>query len=79
MGSTSYSGGLARSAQQPQMVIKGADDPDRPTIGRLWSSDGSVTTRRMPIANAKITYHGHRRALKTYWPIETGSRSKRRW
>lgn len=67
-------GGGARSSQQPQMVIKGQYDPDRPIVGRIWSSnEEGVISRRYPAANTKIRPWGQRRVVKTYWPTGSGS------
>jgi len=67
------SGGGAVSSQQPQMVIKGEYDPDRPAVSRMWSSsnDGTIS-RRYPAANTRVTPLGHRRSLRTFWPTGRG-------
>lgn len=49
------------AVQKPAMVIKGADDPDRPKFGRLWSNR---VNPRQPSGNAKIRLRGHRRFKK---------------
>jgi len=63
------SGGGAKAATQPSYVVKGALDPDRPSIGRLWDNSGDK-----PIGNVKVRNETQRRYFKTYWP-----RSKRWW
>lgn len=70
------SGGGSRSASQPLMVVKGEQDPDRPSIGRLWAdTDGNISSRQMtPAGNVKARRKGERRVFKTYWP-----RSNKRW
>lgn len=70
------SGGGARAASQPVMVVKGAFDPDRPAVGRLWESEnnGFVIGSPTPAANIKLRNQNQRRYLKTHYP-----RGKRWW
>jgi len=72
--------GGSRAAAQPNMVVRGELDPDRPSIGRLWQTDplGSIT-RRIPAANTKSTVLGQRRSKSTYWPFLTTPGWKRYW
>ena len=55
-------GGGARAAQQPQYVVKGELDPDRPIVSRSWHStnDGSAS-RRIPAANDRTRNRTQRR------------------
>lgn len=64
------SGGYARAQQNPQGVVKGELDIDRPTIGRLWH--GSPETSA-PAANTKAKYPNERRWKSIY------SSKKRHW
>lgn len=56
-------GGGARAIQDPQRVIKGELDPDRPLVGRLWSP---VRNPQHPYGNSKALRSGTRRP-RTYW------------
>ncbi len=63
------SGGYAKAQQNPQMVVKGEYDVDRPTIGRLWHGSDTQST---PAANTKAKYPYERRwksiySKKRYW------------
>ncbi len=64
------SGGGAKASSQPSMVVKGANDPDRPDIGRMWENTdhGHLSGTRIPAANTKARPHGSRRSQRTYWP-----------
>lgn len=62
-------GGGARARTQPSYVVKGAADPDRPAIGRVWDNRGAH-----PVANMRAKNQQTRRYLKTYWP-----RTKKWW
>jgi hypothetical protein len=54
--------------QGPVNFIKGANDPDRPVIGRGWISDyhGDQISRRIPMANEKLKKTNERRWKKGY-------------
>lgn len=57
-------GGYARASVNPQMVIKGELDPDRPAIGRLWrdpSTEPSTLDSRLPAANTRDRIINQRR------------------
>ncbi len=64
------SGGYAKAQQNPQGVVKGELDIDRPTIGRLWHGTGVEPT---PAANTKGKSPSERRwksiygTKKRYW------------
>jgi hypothetical protein len=51
---------------KPQGVVKGAFDPDRPVIGRLWTQWCHLLGNDIPAANTKIIKPGSRRAKKTF-------------
>lgn len=62
-------GGYAKAAQNPQGVVKGECDPDRPTTGRLWHG---TDIDPLPAANTKAKYPHERRwksifSKKRYW------------
>ena len=46
--------------QSPTTAIKGAADPDRPGVGRLWGDTS------YPLANAKVTRSNYRRKTNAY-------------
>ena len=58
-------GGYA--TQTPVGVIKGEHDPDRPSIGRGWFSEGTdAVSRRIPAANTKLKPRNKRRWAKGF-------------
>lgn len=63
------SGGYAKAQQNPQHVVKGEYDLDRPTIGRLWhgtdveSTPGSNTKAKWPTERRWKSIYGKKR----YW------------
>ena len=60
-------GGGARAGSQPEMVVKGANDPDRPLFSRMWqSTDGREASRRIPAANTSTEDNRTRRQKRTY-------------
>lgn len=63
-------GGYAKAVQNPQGVVKGEFDPDRPPSGRLWSSN---SLSDVPAANTKAKYADQRRYKSIY------SSKKRYW
>jgi hypothetical protein len=74
------SGGQARKIQQPQLVVKGEYDPDKPIVSRMWmTNDMGDVSRRVPAANERMRPIGQRRFVRTYWPVEIGLRPRRRW
>ena len=74
------SGGQAKKIQQPQMVVKGEYDPDKPIVSRMWmTNDMGDVSRRVPAANERMRPIGQRRFVRTYWPVEIGLRPRRRW
>jgi hypothetical protein len=62
--------------RDPAMFIKGWNDPDRPTPGRLWISnqDGDYFTRNMPVSNRKVRPNGKRRWKEGYTKRNKGGR-----
>lgn len=62
-------GGGARAAKNPAFVVKGALDPDRPIVSRMWQStdDGGIS-RRIPAANTSVRQSTQRRHKRTYLP-----------
>lgn len=70
------SAGGARAVTQPSYVVKGALDPDRPAVGRLWESpvNGYVSGDPKPLANTKGKTNMSRRYLNTFW-----TRGKKWW
>lgn len=58
-------GGYAKAIQNPQMVIKGDLDPDRPDIGRLWHG---TDVSPLPAGNQGGKYSWERRYKKVYLP-----------
>lgn len=67
-------GGQARAIKDPQMVIKGELDPDRPKFGRGWAE---VEIGQKPFGNTKNLPRGKRRWTKTY--IDRLPTKKRTW
>lgn len=69
-------GGGAKAITQPQYVVKGELDPDRPAVSRSWHStdDGSIS-RRVPAANDRVTPKGKRRGRRLW----SGANSKKWW
>lgn len=62
-------GGLAVASEQPEFVVKGAFDPDRPAIGRLWNStDTAAGSGRIPASNTKVRNPFSRRYSGTFVP-----------
>ncbi len=60
-------GGGSRASTQPQMVVKGERDIDRPLMSRMWqSTDHHDVTRRIPAANTSTDDPRTRRQKKTY-------------
>jgi hypothetical protein len=64
------SGGQTRYSSRPRGVVKGELDPDRPLIGRLWTSHRSS---EKPIGNRRVLPAGKRRWRKGYIPRNRGS------
>ena len=61
------SGGGAKAIRNPQYVIKGDLDPDRPVVSRQWqSTEIGTLSRRVPVANEARKPAGRRRYLRTY-------------
>jgi hypothetical protein len=62
--------GGARASTQPMGVVKGAFDPDRPAVGRLWESpvNGFTSGHSQPAANTKSRNADQRRYLNSFWP-----------
>lgn len=59
-------GGAARTGH-PAAVVKGADDPDRPLVGRDWyTTNYPGGDNRYPLANTKVKEKGSRRARSTW-------------
>lgn len=46
-------GGYAKANNQPRSVVKGEYDPDRPTVGRMWSPTDGTLSDKVPAANTK--------------------------
>ncbi len=59
------SGGYAKAQQNPQYVVKGEMDPDRPTIGRLWHGTDVEPT---PASNTRAKYSFERRYKSIFSP-----------
>lgn len=60
-------GGGARASAQPEMVVKGINDPDRPLMSRMWqSTDQGNISRRIPAANTTTDNPHTRRQKKTF-------------
>lgn len=61
------SGGGVGAVRAPSMVVKGALDPDRALVSRMWEStvDGAIS-RRIPAANTRERPLGKRRAKTTF-------------
>lgn len=64
------SGGETRHSRRPRGVVKGELDPDRPMIGRLWTSHRNG---EKPIGNRKVLPAGRRRYRKGYVPRNKGT------
>jgi hypothetical protein len=59
--------GMAKAITQPQGVVKGELDPDRPISSRMWqSTDTGLLSRRMPMSNTRERPSWSRRYLGTY-------------
>lgn len=60
-------GGALRSSQQPQLVVKGIDDIDRPPIGRdSFSTTYPLPGNSIPAANTKLRLKNSRRFRSTF-------------
>jgi len=60
-------GGGAKTIRNPQYVVKGELDVDRPAIGRLWhSTDDGFASRRIPAGNNKEKEYSERRYKKSF-------------
>jgi hypothetical protein len=61
---------------QPQMVIKGANDPDRPYIGREWERTSTYgnPNDRVPAANTRSRWTNRRRWKSDYSGVKWGRR-----
>ena len=61
------SGGGAKAIRSPRYMVKGALDPDRPAVSRMWqSTEMGTISRRIPVANDARRPAGNRRFLRTY-------------
>lgn len=59
--------GLAKSATNPSMVVKGELDPDRHFAGRMWETTSSPgESERMPLSNTKVYNTSQRRLKNSY-------------
>jgi hypothetical protein len=59
------------TSQQPDYGVKGADDPDRPVVGRGWEPTSTYAGAeiQMPAANTKSRYSWKRRSQRDFaWP-----------
>ncbi len=54
-----------RQVQGPKMTIKGEDDPDRITVGRMWRHEDGLA--EPPAANLRATKSGSRRYTRGWW------------
>lgn len=64
------SGGGARKIRNPQGVVKGEYDPDRPQTGKMWEG---IRTGETPIGNTKKLPYGSRRWRTTFTSNKPGS------
>ncbi len=70
-------GGGLRGTGQPVGVVKGACDPDRPNVGRLWiSTDNGYGPNNVPAANDKVK--PYRRSYSIFNP-NSKFRGKKYW
>lgn len=69
-------GGNLKTLTQPQGVVKGECDPNRPAYGRDWIETGYNWPNMYPAANTKVQYG--RRSYKGYNP-NLGWSIKKRW
>lgn len=69
-------GGGARSIRNPQMVVKGELDPDRPAIGKMWYG---TNTGELPVGNSKTRPTGFRRWRTGWLPRNLSSSSGGEW
>jgi hypothetical protein len=65
------SGGETRYSRRPRGVVKGELDPDRPKVGRLWTSH---QPGEKPIGNTKGLPVGSRRRRRGYVPRNRGTK-----